>query len=148
MVSSKRLLEKKQKQKNNPNTGLWVELLVYLLDHSLTERLVVWCVTAVITFFPCHRRYAPLPKKKEINKNRGFLKRVFQILEISYDHRSFFFLRGNLQTFCRQINVLVKFMGPATRNFRPTSTLGPRTFTISLIKNHQTMLFKSVGVPL
>ena len=65
MVSSKRLLEKKQKQKNNPNTGLWVELLVYLLYHSLTERLLVLCVTAVITFFPCRRRYAPSLKKEK-----------------------------------------------------------------------------------
>ena len=58
-------LKKKNKRKNNPNTGLWVELLVYLLDHSLIERLLVWCVTAVITFFPCHRRYAPPPKKNK-----------------------------------------------------------------------------------
>ena len=57
-------LKKKNKRKNNPNTGLRVELLVYLLDHSLIERLLVWCVTAVITFFLCHRRYAP-PKKKK-----------------------------------------------------------------------------------
>ena len=77
MVSSKRLLEKKQKQKNNPNTGLWVELLVYLLDHSLTERLLVWCVTAVITFFPCHRRYAPLPKKKRNKQKQGLLEGSF-----------------------------------------------------------------------
>ena len=35
----------------------------------------------------------------------------------------FFFLRGNLQTFGRQINVLLKFMGPDTRNFRPSSAL-------------------------
>ena len=42
MVSSKRLLEK-----NNPNNGFWVELLLYLLDHDLIERLLVWCITAV-----------------------------------------------------------------------------------------------------
>ena len=119
-----------KKKTNNPNTGLWVELLVYLLDHGLIERLLVWCVTVVITFLPCHCRYPTRPKKREINKNRGFLKGVFQILEISYDQCSFFFLRGNLQIFCRQINVLLKFMGPDTRNFRPT--LDPRTFAISL----------------
>lgn len=59
----------------------------------------------------------------------------------------FFFLRGSLQTFCRQMNGL-KLMGPDTCNFRPTPTLNPRTFAISLTKNHQTVLFKSVGVPL
>ena len=35
-VSSKRLLET-----NNHNSGLWVELLLYLLDHSLIGRLLI-----------------------------------------------------------------------------------------------------------
>lgn len=34
-------------RKNNPNNGVWVELLLYLLDHSLIGRLLIWCVTAV-----------------------------------------------------------------------------------------------------
>ena len=75
MVSSKRLLEKKKTKKKQSNTGLWVEFLVYLLDHSLMERLLVWCVTAVITFFPCHLRYAP-PKKRN-KQEQGLLEGSF-----------------------------------------------------------------------
>ena len=50
--------------------------------------------------------------------------------------------------FRRQMNVLLKLMGSDTCNFCPTPTLSPQTFAISLTKNHQNVLFKSVGGPL
>ena len=47
---------------------------MYLLDHSLMERLLVWCVTAAITLFPCHCRYATPPPKKRNKQKQGGLE--------------------------------------------------------------------------
>ena len=63
MVCSKRLLEK-----NNPNNGLWVDLLLYLLDHSLIERclygvLQLW-LTQLLSFHVIVDMPSPPPKKK------------------------------------------------------------------------------------